>query len=241
MTATVLGAVAFGALIGSVVSGLAGFAFGLVTLGIWLYAIEPRLAAPLVVSCSLVVQLMGIRALWHAVRWERVWPFVLAGLLGVPIGSYLLGHLDAGLFRRGLGGFLVAYAGVMLFLPPITPAARAGRLADGAVGLVGGVLGGLSGLSGALTTVWCGLRGWSKDEQRAVYQPFNIAMHVATLIAYLKDGFLGGDFPVSFLVALPALGLGGWIGLRLYSRVDEIRFRRIVLWLLLVSGGMLLI
>ncbi|MBM3598294.1 MAG: sulfite exporter TauE/SafE family protein [Alphaproteobacteria bacterium] len=241
MSLAALGAVAFGALFGSIVSGLAGFAFGLVTLGFWLHAIEPTLAAPLVVSCSLVVQLMNVRALWHAVRWERVLPFVLAGLLGVPIGSYLLGHIDAALFRRILGAFLLIYSGISLFLPPMAPAARAGRLADGAVGLAGGVMGGLSGLSGALPTMWSGLRGWSKDEQRAVYQPFNICMHVATMLTYLKDGFLDRDFAVSFLIALPALGAGGWLGIRLYRRVDEVQFRRIVLWLLLISGGVLLL
>src|SRR5262245_62008959 len=119
MTGAALGVVAIGALIGSVVSGLAGFAFGLVTLGLWLHAIEPTLAAPLVVACSLAVQFMGIRALWHAISWQRVWPFVLAGLIGVPVGSYLLGHLDAALFRHILGGFLLTYASVMLFLPPM--------------------------------------------------------------------------------------------------------------------------
>jgi hypothetical protein len=66
-------------------------------------------------------------------------------------------------------------------------------------------------------------------------------MHVATMLTYLKDGFLDRDFAVSFLVALPALGLGGWLGIRLYDRVDEVLFRRIVLWLLLISGGVLLL
>ena len=32
------------------------------------------------------------------------------------------------------------------------------------------------GLSGALPTIWCGLKGWGKDAQRAVFQPFNLAV-----------------------------------------------------------------
>ena len=234
-------ATALGALIGSFVSGLAGFAFGLVALTLWLHVLAPTLAAPLVVACSLAVQLLALPSLWRAIQPGRVWPFVVCGLIGVPLGSFLLGILDAALFRRVLGGFLLAYGGIMLFLPPMSPFARAGRLADGAVGLSGGVLGGLAGLSGALPTLWCGLRGWDKDAQRAVYQPFNIAIHVATLLAHGRDGYLNEEFGWGFLVCLPALGLGGWLGIKLYRRIDDARFRRIVLWLLIISGATLLI
>lgn len=234
-------ATALGALVGSFVSGLAGFAFGLVALGLWLHVLAPTLAAPLVVACSLAVQLLALPSIWRAVQPGRVWPFVLCGLIGVPLGSFLLGYLDAGLFRRALGGFLLAYGAIMLFLPPMAPFARAGRLADGGVGFTGGVLGGLSGLSGALPTLWCGLRGWDKDAQRAVYQPFNIAIHVATLLAHGRDGYLDAEFGLGFLVCLPALALGGWLGLKLYRRIDDARFRRVVLWLLALSGAALVI
>jgi len=43
-----------------------------------------------------------------------------------------------------------------------------------------GILGGLTGLAGIVTTVWCGMRGWGKDEQRAVFQPVGVAV-IATL------------------------------------------------------------
>ncbi len=39
-----------------------------------------------------------------------------------------------------------------------------------------------------------------------------------------------------FLIGLPALLAGSWLGLRLYSRLDETGFRRVVLVLLLASG-----
>ncbi len=45
-----------GALVAGFVSGLAGFGTGLVALGFWLHVIDPLLAAPLVVICSVVAQ-----------------------------------------------------------------------------------------------------------------------------------------------------------------------------------------
>jgi uncharacterized membrane protein YfcA len=39
-----------------------------------------------------------------------------------------------------------------------------------------------------------------------------------------------------FILGLPILLVGTWLGLRLYGRVDESGFRKIVLALLLASG-----
>ena len=59
---------------------------------------------------------------------------------------------------------------------------RQGRGRRGGFG--GGALGGVAGLSGPLPTIWCGLRGWSADTQRGVYQPFNLAILGLVLCAY---------------------------------------------------------
>jgi len=46
---------------------------------------------------------------------------------------------------------------------------------------------------------------------------------------------------ILFLIGLPALALGTWAGLRLFGKLDDQAFRRVVLVLLLVSGASLLI
>src|SRR5215218_8243314 len=43
-------------------------------------------------------------------------------------------------------------------------------------GVLNGILGGMTGLAGILVTIWCGLRGWNKDEQRGVFQPVGVAI-----------------------------------------------------------------
>ena len=43
-----------------------------------------------------------------------------------------------------------------------------------------------------------------------------------------------------FLIGLPALFAGTWLGMKLFGRLDEATFRKIVLALLLVSGALLI-
>jgi uncharacterized membrane protein YfcA len=52
---------------------------------------------------------------------------------------------------------------------------------------------------------------------------------------------VAGDTLVLFAVGLPAVLAGTWAGLRLYGKLDENGFRKVVLALLLVSGATLVI
>ena len=43
-----------------------------------------------------------------------------------------------------------------------------------------------------------------------------------------------------YVMGLPVLMAGMWTGLKLYGRLDDIAFRKLLLWLLLISGLALL-
>jgi hypothetical protein len=227
--------------VAALASGLAGFAFALIASGIYLHLLQPAPAVALVLSGSLAAQAVTILRLRGAVVWPRLWPFLLGGVIGIPLGTALLGRLDPATFRAMIGVFLVVYSAFMLLIRHPPRVTFGGRAADGAVGLVGGVMGGLAGLSGALPTVWCGLRGWPKDEQRGVFQPFIVVMQALALVALVAATPVASGTWLVFLLCLPALLLGAFLGLALYKRVDDAGFRRIVLALLLASGLALLL
>jgi uncharacterized membrane protein YfcA len=235
-TELALGATAF---VASFTAGLSGFAFGLVALGLWLHFIEPAVAGPLVVLCSLTGQLITTIALRRSFRVDLAWPFILGGVFGVPFGVMALKFADPGPLKRGFGLFLVAYVAYALLRPPLRPIIAGGRLADGGIGIVGGVMGGMAGLSGAIPVLWCDLRGWGKEIGRGVYQPFNIAMQVVALAGLAVAGLLGDAVWAAFAVCLPGVVLGTLVGLKLYARVDDRQFRLIVMWLVLASGVVL--
>jgi uncharacterized membrane protein YfcA len=228
--------VAAGALIAAFAQGLSGFAFNLVALGFWLHVLGPKVAAPLAIICSLISQCFAIAHMSRRFRFDLLWPFLLGGLIGAPLGVWLLDYADPELFRIGVGMFLLAYSAFMLFAPPLKPLAAGGRAADGGVGFVGGVMGGLAGLSGPAPTAWCMLRGWSMDISRNVYQPFNAAIQAMAMAVLIGSGTLTRDVGLYVLVTLPAMAVGVWLGVKLYKRISEDQFRRLILWLLMASG-----
>lgn len=228
--------VVVGAIAAGFAQGVSGFAFSLVALSIWAWAIEPQLAAPLSVFGALVGQLVALPWVWRGFDVRRLLPLVIGGLIGVPLGVLLLQWLDPVVFKFALGVFLLIYCPLMLLLPADFTWTHGGRVADGAAGFAGGVLGGLSGVSGPVPTLWTTLRGWDKDTQRGVLQAFNIAMHTATLTSYALSGSINGQVLLMFAWITPAVVVPAVLGVLLFRRLATQTFRRLILLLLLVSG-----
>src|SRR3954468_13546078 len=165
---------------GALVAGLSGFAFGLVAGSIWLYILTPLQTATLIIAFGLLVQGYSVWKLRHALDWRKLWPFIAGAALGVPAGVTLLTWSDPRNVRIAVGIFLVLYSAYALFRPALKPVTSGGRIGDATVGFLNGVLGGLTGLAGILVTIWCGLRGWPKDVQRAIFQPVAVAIFAMT-------------------------------------------------------------
>ena len=235
-----IGVVALGAAAGGFVQGLSGFAFGLVALSVWAWALDPVLAGPLTVFGSLVGQLLSAGTIRQGFEARRALPFIAGGVLGVPVGVALLQRIDPDGFRLAVGLLLVVWCPAMLLARDLPRVARGGRLADAAAGMLGGVMGGLGGLTGPAPTLWVTLRGWGRDAQRAVFQSFNLAMHALTMAAYLASGTFPAEAWGLCLVVGPAMLLPALLGARLYRRFSDKAFQRVVLALLAVSGVVLL-
>ncbi len=225
-----------GALAGGFVSGLAGFGTALMALGIWLYALPPSVAVPLVLICSIVAQTSTLPSIWRSIDFRLVWPFLIGGLAGVPLGTLMIAHADPQVFKLSIGVLLLVFPTALYF--DRTPAVPnfGGRTADGAVGFAGGILGGLAGLSGPLPILWANLRGWGKDERRGIFQTFNWTILTASLCLQAGAGLVDLEVLWLALLAFPATLFGAWIGARAYHALSDENFRDVVLGLLFLSG-----
>jgi uncharacterized membrane protein YfcA len=226
--------------VAALVAGLAGFAFGLVAAAVWLYILTPLQTAALIIAFGLIVQGYAVWKLRHAIVWKTVMPMLAGTVLGVPFGAAILSTASPQYLRVGVASVLVLYSLYGLLRPATPPISAGGGVADGGVGFLNGVLGGATGLAGIIATIWCQLRAWPKDEQRAVFQPVGVATFLASALWLGASGSVTREIALLFLLGLPALLAGTWLGLRLYEKLNEAQFRKLVLLLLLVSGVVLL-
>ncbi|EXX93864.1 sulfite exporter TauE/SafE family protein [Bordetella holmesii 1058] len=215
--------VALGAVLAGFVQGLSGFAFGMVSMSVWVWVLEPRLAAVLAVFGAMMGQVVAAVTVRRGFSW-----------------SLLLPSLDMTWFKLILGCLLVLWCPAMLMARHLPQVSAGGRLADALVGMAGGVMGGLGGFTGVLPTLWCTVRGYPKDTQRTVIQNFNLSMLTVTMGSYLAAGLVTSDMLPMFAIVAPAMLVPTLIGTKLYIGISEVRFRQLVLGLLTASGVALL-
>lgn len=229
-----------GALAGGFVSGLSGFGTALMALGIWLYIAPPSIAVPLVLICSVCSQLSTLPSIWKTIDFKLAMPFVIGGLLGMPIGVLLVARADPLAFRLSVGIMLLVFPTALYFIRKPMAFQFGGRLADGCIGFAGGILGGLAGLSGPLPILWASLRGWTKEQRRGVFQVFNGSVLGAALVWQIASGFVKLDVLWFALLALPGTLIGARLGMRTYHALNDRNFYDVVLGLLFLSGIILL-
>lgn len=225
-----------GTLVAAFVTGLAGFAFGMVAAGIWLYVLTPSQTSTLIAAYALLVQGYAVWKLRRDLNLHRLAPFIVGSAIGIPAGIAALRWVSPMHLRIGIGALLIVFSLYNLVRPKLPEMKEAGRGADAVVGILNGVLGGATGLAGIALIIWSSMRGWSRDEQRAVFQPTVFATFVMVILAFSGVGIVTLDAVRLFLIGLPALLVGSVLGWLLYGKLNETAFRKIVLVLLLVSG-----
>ena len=228
------------AFFGGLVSGISGFAMGLVVSGVWLHFIRPDQNAMLIVLCGLVTQAFGIWRVRHALNWRTILPYITGGFFGVPIGTVLLKAVDQANVRFGIGVMLVMFGLYGLLRPAFKPIQGSVSASLG-VGVVNGLIGGFTGLGGIAVTIWCQLLGGPKDAQRAIFQPVLFATFVTTAVSLSVAGVLTVETMKLYVLAFPALVVGIWCGIKLYGKLDDAAFRKVILFLLLAAGVSLIV
>ena len=158
----------------------------------------------------------------------------------MPVGAVLLAYANPDYLRIGVGVLLILYSSYFLVRPHLKQR-HAGFGTETVVGFLNGALGGMTGLSGPIITMWCQLRGFPKDRQRSVYQPVILVAFAMTAISLAIAGQITLEFAKIYLYGLVPLGLGLWLGLKLYGHLNEDTFRKVILVLLLLSGAALIL
>lgn len=237
MTPEFLTFLTLGAAAGGFINGLSGTGTALFALGFYLVVLDPVTAVAIVALMSVVAGLQGVWVVRAAIfaNPRRLLRFVLPGLVGVPLGVWLLGGLDASVLRLGVAGFLILYGGYFAVRRSLPAFSRPTPVIDCAVGGLGGVLGGAAGMSGALPSMWMSLRPWTKFETRAVLQPFNMVMLTTTVtLLFLRGGFAGAG--PALLITIPTGLVAAQIGIAVFRRLSDTAFRWVLILLTLAMG-----
>jgi uncharacterized membrane protein YfcA len=104
------------------------------------------------------------------------------------------------------------------------------------MGVIAGVLSTSTSTNGPPLVFLLHARHYSPENFRAILNRVFTVLNLLTLITFAIAGKVTGGVMLLAGLAIPVMGLGIWLGIRLRSRIDPDHFRNLVLVLLFATG-----
>jgi len=229
------------------VKAVSGFGPAIVVVAFGSLLLPPHVVVPL--SAMLDTTAGGILFVMDpAMAERRYWvPLAVAIVIGSVVGSLFLAAIRPETFRFVLATAIVALGIWFLLLrtrgeegslsPTIPERSTAPDLAFCAAG---GVLGGFLGISGP-PILWHFGRRLAKAPLRRLLIPVFLAAAIARVATYTGAELIGTPVLTAYAASLPGLLLGIVAGNKLFVRISETVFSRIVGTVLVITGVRLLL
>lgn len=167
---------------------------------------------------------------WHLLLWLGV-----PAVIGVIIGARLTGFLQEQALMVAMGALLVVLGITLLIkrawrLRPTKPNAVAG-------GAISGFIAGLAGTGGAVRGVTLAAFALEKNAFVSTSAWIDMGVDLSRSVVYASQGFVTSAV-LAYLPAMVIASFGGsWLGKKALDRIDQDRFRVIVLGLVVVMGA----
>jgi uncharacterized membrane protein YfcA len=221
-------------LLASLIQGLVGFGFSLVSVPLLVLLMPATELVPMMVLLSLALGLLLLADLKRHVKLKRIWPLLVGGAVGNPLGILVLLLVEAVVIKLLIGALIVVFA-VALLLDYRRRVERE-KLAMAPVGLTSGVLNGSVSMSGPPVALFFANQGYGKKRFRASLIAYSVFLNVIALPFFLLAGLLTSDVLMNSGLMLPALVVGALAGSAAARKVREKRFRKFVLVLATAAG-----
>lgn len=220
--------------IASVICGLTGFGFALVSIPLLISVLEPRTVVPVVLLLGKLTQLFILFDGRKTIDLKRIWPLIVAGILATPLGTFFLLILDGDTLKVLIGA-MAALSALALFAGYSRPVRNEGA-AGVLVGLASGLLNGSTGMGGPPLVLFFSNQARERQTFRTSISLFFILTGVSALLSQWLAGLITRDVLSYVAWFLPALVFGVGIGVKLARQVREVVFRRISLGVVMLTG-----
>lgn len=218
--------------------GVSGFGSALVAMPLLLLFIDAKIAVPLCVLNGLVITSFLSLQLRRHIDWRKIIPPLIGCLPGIYAGAWFLRGADSDLIKLLLGIVLVSYALYCMFCKPRPRNIQS--FWPYVAGFFTGVIGSAFSAGGPPTIIYTTLTGWDKDDIKATLSVFFFTNGIFVAAAHAVSGLTTAAVLDYFAGSVLFVLAGVMAGAFCYGRVKSESYLRIILYLLVVMGGMMI-
>lgn len=226
-------------LLAGFVKGAVGFAMPMIMISGLGSFLSPELALaaliiPTVLSNLMQVMRGGLAEAWRAAQQFRRYIIIL--LVIIVLSAQLVRVLPTSVMflMVGIPITLISITQIMGWRPHIRPEMRART--EAAVAVFAGTIGGVAGVWGPPTTAYLTAIDTPKTEQIRVQGVIFGIGAVVLFFSHLESGVLNAvTLQFSMWMVVPAV-TGMLIGFQFQDKLDQVKFRKVTLFVLVVAG-----
>lgn len=219
--------------------GVSGFGSALVAMPLLLFFIDAQIAVPLCMLNGLIITAFLSLQLRRNVDWRKISPLLIGCLPGIYVGACFLKEADSDLIKLLLGVMLVCYASYSMFFK-----LRPRRIASCwpyIAGFFTGVIGSAFSAGGPPAIIYTTLTGWGKDDIKATLSVLFFVTGICMAVAHALTGLTTVVVLRYFSGSAAFVLLGVVAGSFFYGKVEKETYLRLLLYLLLVLGVMMIL
>ena len=223
---------------GSTVLSTVGFGIGVATAPVLLLVLDPQTVVITVNTPSLVLFVLLILQTRAHLSVRDVMPMAIAGLLGAPLGVFILSSAGADVLRIAITALILVLATAVAF--DIRLPFPRGRMAGPAVGFPVGVLLTSTGIGGPLVALFLLTSELKRHALRASLSVYFLLVESTGVIGYGVAGLFTPERITLILVVTVPVLLGYRLATVLVGRMNEQVFRTTVVGVILTTSLMVL-
>lgn len=227
-------------LLATLIRSAFGFGEGLIAVPLLAFCIPLNVAAPLVVLLSITIAAIVVAQDWNKIHLHSVGWLVLATLFGIPLGILLLTSTHQRLVKATLGAIIAAFSTYSLMGRAPAEPKRDNRAWLLLCGFFAGILGGAYGMNGPPLVIYGAMRRWSPQHFRATLQGYFLPASIIGMAGYWLAGLWTPTVTHYYLLSLPVVLLGVFLGRAINHRMHGEGFLKYV-YVGLAGTGMLLL
>ncbi|MDH8678345.1 sulfite exporter TauE/SafE family protein [Fusibacter bizertensis] len=221
-------------LVSAIVQGATSFGFSLLALPLLGYFYNLKIIVPTLVIFSIVLNLIILLRLRLVPKFKELAILAFFAICFIPVGVNVLIFVDEILLKRIVGLLLIIISVIMF--KGITIKLKHKTFSYMIAGILSGILNGAVSLSGPPIVVLLASDQKNKNEFRASLTFLFLLLNVVTIFLFANKGLFENKEIINMLFLLPVMIMGTFVGIYLGNKIDEQKFKKIVLILLMIMG-----
>lgn len=223
----------------AMVQGMTGFGFSLVAMPFLALVMPLQLLVPILVVCSLALNILVFSRINGKLHLKRIAVLLVAGAISTPLGVQLLTVIEESILKAVVGLLVIFSAVLMMKGSKIHFHNK--HITYAVTGFLSGVLNGSVSLSGPPVVLMLVNEGEEKNDFKKNISAYFLSLNVLTMPSFFIKGLIDANVLKMSAVGIAVLLIGASIGIIIGAKIEEGRFQKIVLMMIMAMGAMTLI